>query len=163
MTATSRARATRWRRGVAGGALALAALCGVAGAATSTAPPVLATAAGCSAAYQARPTQVVLACADDNAYLGDLRWSAWTATRGVGAGEYMLNRCVPNCAASSVKPVGPVTVVASRPVTNHGVTFFTRLLVTLTRSKLTETLHWIWASAPGVRGYWTVPVRGGLA
>ena len=44
------------------------------------------------------PTTIVLACADANASLVDLTWSAWTQGSATATGQYTRNTCVPDCA-----------------------------------------------------------------
>jgi len=41
----------------------------------------------------------VLACADANAHLTSISWSAWTARGATGRSTLVLNDCRPNCAA----------------------------------------------------------------
>jgi len=128
-----------------------------AGAATRT---VLATQVACRASFQVRPHEIVLACADENAYFGALRWTSWTAAVARGDGAYMLNPCSPTCASSNVRNQGRVRVVASRPRTAHGTRFFSRLSVTLVKNGRVLVMQWRGSSRPD-GGYW-LSTSGGL-
>ncbi|HTY73762.1 MAG TPA: hypothetical protein VMI11_15290 [Actinomycetes bacterium] len=46
-----------------------------------------------------RPTGIILACADANAYLKGLSWRTWGGAVARGRGVYWANDCVPDCAA----------------------------------------------------------------
>jgi hypothetical protein len=50
----------------------------------------------------------------------------------------------------------------SAPVKSHGKTFFTRVVATLVRSKIAESLKWVWFSSKSLAGYWSWPKRGWL-
>ena len=56
------------------------------------------------------PTTIVLACADANASLVDLTWSAWTQGSATATGQYTRNTCVPDCAEGTF-----VTVASGGP------------------------------------------------
>jgi hypothetical protein len=46
----------------------------------------------------AKPASITLACADGGLGIGDLVWSAWTASGATGTGRVWANDCTPNCA-----------------------------------------------------------------
>jgi hypothetical protein len=48
---------------------------------------------------QARPSSIVLACADDNLVLTHLHWSSFGASDATASGDYYVNGCTPDCAA----------------------------------------------------------------
>ena len=56
---------------------------------------------GCEHRARIRPKSIVVACADANFYVGNIRWSQWRTTRAVGVGTAHVNDCKPNCAAGS--------------------------------------------------------------
>ena len=60
----------------------------------STAPPVV---VNCQRKTQVRPGSIILACADGNAYVGGLSWSAWGSSSALASGSYSFNDCTPNC------------------------------------------------------------------
>jgi len=110
--------------------LALAALPGLAlaGAPAASAAARPGTAAlprlpACNGKLVLRPKSFVLACADANAYLVSIRWSAWTASAATGTSTFVLNDCTPNCAAGKFHDY-PATTRLSRPrPTKHGELF----------------------------------------
>ena len=65
-----------------------------------------------NAAY--KPRSVILACGDGNAWLRDMRWSAWDGRVARGRGSSFENDCIPFCAAGQFHWY-PVRVVASKP------------------------------------------------
>jgi hypothetical protein len=46
----------------------------------------------------ARPTEIVISCADAGLGVGHLTWSSWTASSATGQGSLWLNLCTPDCA-----------------------------------------------------------------
>jgi hypothetical protein len=52
---------------------------------------------------QTRPTEIVLACADGNAYVNHIHWTAFGGATARGTGTYVFNTCTPNCAAGTFK------------------------------------------------------------
>jgi len=46
----------------------------------------------------ARPTEIVISCADDGLGVGHLTWSSWTASSATGQGSLWMNLCKPDCA-----------------------------------------------------------------
>lgn len=45
------------------------------------------------------PSSLVIACADANFRLADLRWHAWGSRTATATGNAVVNDCTPNCAA----------------------------------------------------------------
>ena len=62
-----------------------------------------------------KPSQIVLACGDGNAWLDHLVWSSWTSTGAAARGEFVHNTCNPNCAQGSFVSA-PATVRLGYPV-----------------------------------------------
>jgi hypothetical protein len=60
----------------------------------SIAPPVV---VNCQLKNQVRPGSIILACADGNAYTGNLNWFAWNSSSALANGNYNFNDCTPNC------------------------------------------------------------------
>ena len=78
----------------------------------------------CQGATVARPTTLIISCADANTQLTKTRWSTWTATRAVGTTTFAVNLCKPYCAASKMSYFPGSTVQFSRPLTTtHGRLF----------------------------------------
>jgi hypothetical protein len=53
----------------------------------------------CARTLAARPHTIVIACADANTEVTDLRWTSWGEASAVASGRYVWNDCTPNCAA----------------------------------------------------------------
>ena len=51
----------------------------------------------CQQKTQVRPGSIILACADGNAYVGSLNWTAWGSSAALASGTYAFNDCTPNC------------------------------------------------------------------
>jgi hypothetical protein len=106
-----------------------------------TVPGVLAECTIPSDTPQPRPSSIVLACADGNAYLANLIWSSWTATSAIGSGTYVYNDCTPDCAGGTFVTVPGATIQLTSPLsTFDGVEF--------------STVTWTYPSA-GPPGSWT--------
>ena len=45
------------------------------------------------------PKRIVLACGDNNAYIGKAKWSEWGGEKAKGEAFLYLNNCKPNCAS----------------------------------------------------------------
>jgi hypothetical protein len=76
---------------------------------------------------QARPSEVIVACADANLRVEHLQWHTWKADAATGNGIVHMNRCEPNCAAGTDAEL-PAAVTLGKPV---GGTF-SELVVTWT-------------------------------
>jgi hypothetical protein len=63
-----------------------------------------------------KPTRIVLSCGDGGSWLGKLKWSSWSNTQAVGAGNYTANDCTPTCVAGHTHSVA-VKVTLSKPKT----------------------------------------------
>jgi hypothetical protein len=67
----------------------------------TTVPSVLADCNQANPTAAVRPSTIMLACGDGNAFLAHLSWLSWTATGATGAGLYTHNTCTPSCAAGT--------------------------------------------------------------
>jgi hypothetical protein len=52
---------------------------------------------------------------DSTAFLYRMHWTAWTTSKAVGTGTYLLNGCTPSCAAGKFFKV-PIVVTFTNPV-----------------------------------------------
>jgi hypothetical protein len=72
------------------------------------------------------PRSLILACADGNAYLTAIRWSAWGASSATGIGVLHRNDCTPYCAAGHFH-TSRATVTLSKPESCKGKLVFDRV------------------------------------
>ncbi len=61
------------------------------------------------------PPTIILACADANASLTNLTWSAWRPSVAIGQGTLLLNNCTPDCAGGTFVAYPGATVRLSAP------------------------------------------------
>jgi hypothetical protein len=87
--------------------------------------------ATCFSPGVAKPTKITLACADGNAVLEHLRWSAWGSQTAKGIGVMDQNDCTPDCAAGVFKTY-PIKVALSHPVPADGRQYFVMVKVNFT-------------------------------
>jgi len=99
-------------------------------AATTSGPVVV----NCALQAQTRPRQFTLACADGGAYLNGLTWAAWGSSSAFASGDYVLNDCVPYCAAGHFHSFPAlVTLWGAEPRPGHaGQTYFTHMTIIFT-------------------------------
>lgn len=91
------------------------------------------------------PSEIVLACADNNALLTGLHWTSWTATSATAVGTLEYNDCNPYCAAGHFHDVPGTQVTLTAPVqAGNGLVVW---------SKVQES--------PEPPGYATGPYHGG--
>lgn len=99
-----------------------------------------------------RPKTFVLACADGNAYFTKLSWTSWTPGLASARGTFVLNDCIPFCAAGHFHGYPAVVVLwGSKAVKNHpGEQAYTMLTQILTgpRPRYYDGVHHKWVSAP---------------
>jgi hypothetical protein len=81
---------------------------------------------------QVRPRSIILACADDNAYLAKIQWTSFGGQTAAGSGVYAANTCTPSCVAGKLKSY-PITFTATdaKPCPG-GVDDYRRLSITFT-------------------------------
>jgi hypothetical protein len=99
-------------------------------AATTSGPVVV----NCGLQAQTRPRQFILACADGGAYLDGMSWAAWGPSSAFASGAYVLNDCVPYCAAGHFHSFSALVALwGAEPRPGHaGQTYFTHLTVIFT-------------------------------
>lgn len=67
---------------------------------------------GCTKS-QVKPSEIILFCGDDGAYVNHILWSAFGGATAHGSGTYAFNPCKPDCAAGKYKTYS-VKLVASQ-------------------------------------------------
>lgn len=77
----------------------------------------------------AKPTGIVLACADANSALETLKWTTWNANSAKGTGVYSYNDCEPTCVAGHFHRY-QVDVALLNPKTVKGAKVFSKARVT---------------------------------
>lgn len=99
-------------------------------AATTSGPVVV----NCALKAQTRPHQFTLACADGGVYLNGLSWTAWGSSSALASGSYVLNDCVPYCAAGHFHSFPALVALwGAEPRPGHaGQTYFTHMTIIFT-------------------------------
>jgi hypothetical protein len=82
----------------------------------------------CLGKPQVRPAEVVLACADANFGVRELRWTGWGKATARATGVAYANDCKPYCAAGHFHTYRAVLVASGRQVC-HGVPAYRRVRV----------------------------------
>lgn len=82
---------------------------------------------------EVKPADLVLACADANSMLTDLRWTGWSNGRARGVGTYEVNDCEPTCVAGTTREYR-VKVRLDQPKVQSGTRVFTRVVVAYVKS-----------------------------
>lgn len=77
----------------------------------------------------AKPTGIILACADANTALETLKWTTWDTNTAKGTGIYSYNDCEPTCVAGLFHRY-QVKVTLANPKTVKGTKVFTKAQVT---------------------------------
>ena len=100
----------------------------------STAAPVV---VNCQQKTQVRPRSIILACADGNAYIGNLSWSAWGSSSALGSGTYAFNDCTPNCLSGHGHTFPALVVLwGAQALPRHsGVRFFSEATMIFTGNR----------------------------
>jgi hypothetical protein len=111
--------------------------CASATSGTATPAPAAAVAAAqrstvildCSGQRQARPSSLILTCADANDALTALHWASWAGSQAFGTGTEKVNTCTPDCADGKfVSYPALITLWRPEPLPGHpGVRYFTRI------------------------------------
>jgi hypothetical protein len=73
----------------------------------------------CNVKQQARPSSLILTCADANDVLAHLHWVSWGSAAAFATGTEQINDCTPDCAAGKFINY-PVLVNLWRPEALHG-------------------------------------------
>ena len=84
--------------------------------------------APCGSEQAIEPSSIVLACADGNARLQNLVWSAWGQDEAQAGGDYVINDCTPSCAGGTFHQY-PGTVILGDVGNVRGTDYFTALTV----------------------------------
>jgi hypothetical protein len=91
------------------------------------------------------PSEIVLACADENALLAGLHWTSWTAASATAVGTLEYNDCKPSCAEGHFHNVPGTQVTLTAPVqAGNGLVVWSRV-----------------QESPEPPGYATGPYHGG--
>ena len=124
------------------GGIALIATAACAPASAATQAPQQAAAAlpvvvNCSMKTQVRPGTFTLACADGNAYVGGMSWTAWGSSSALASGKYSFNDCVPNCLSGHGHTFsGLIVLWGVKALPNHaGMSYFTEMTIIITGSR----------------------------
>jgi hypothetical protein len=100
----------------------------------SMASPVI---VNCQMKDQVRPGSIILACADGNAYVGSLSWSAWASSSALASGTSNFNDCTPNC-LSGHNHTFPALIVlwGAKALPGHsGVRYFSEMTIVYTGNR----------------------------
>jgi len=122
-------------------ALIATAACGAAASAATQVPQQavasLPVVVNCSMKTQVRPGAFTLACADGNAYVGGMSWTAWGSSSALASGKYSFNDCIPNCLSGHGHTFsGLVVLWGVKALPNHaGVRYFTEMTIIITGSR----------------------------
>jgi hypothetical protein len=82
---------------------------------------------------QVKPSDIVLACADDNTEVGAVKWIHFGGKQASGTGRYGFNNCTPNCVSGTFHYY-PVSIVAAKPKRcQDGYDDYQSLRITFTR------------------------------
>ncbi len=115
------------------GAAASAASLGGQAPATTAVPVVV----NCFMKTQVRPGSYVLACADGNAYVGALKWTAWGSSSALASGTSNFNDCTPNCLSGHGHTFPALVVLwGAKPLPGHaGVRYFSQMTIIYTGNR----------------------------
>jgi hypothetical protein len=117
------------------------AACGAAASAASLTPQQtmapLPVVVSCAMKTQVRPGTYTLACADGNAYVSGMSWTAWGSSSALASGKYSFNDCTPNCLSGHGHTFsGLVVLWGVKALPNHaGVRYFSEMTIILTGNR----------------------------
>ncbi len=80
----------------------------------------------CGSKPRVRPATLIIACADANRYVSDIRWSNWGRATSSGHGFLYWNDCAPTCVAGHFHR-RPLVFSATSLKSRHGRLVYTRL------------------------------------
>jgi hypothetical protein len=137
----------------AGAALAL----GIGITAASLAPQANASPAAhvlvdCLGKKQVAPASYVQACADGNAYLSKLHWTAWAPKLAAGRGQEVENDCRPTCVGGHFHSY-PVLVALSGSAAYQGSERYTEMTLTFTGARPEIYNGHAWVPGPRVQTF----------
>ena len=124
-----------------GVAVIATAACGAAASAATQVPQQsvasLPVVVSCAMKTQVRPSIFTLACADGNAYVSGMSWTAWGSSSALASGKYSFNDCTPNCLSGHGHTFsGLVVLWGVKSLPNHaGVRYFTEMTIILTGNR----------------------------
>lgn len=81
-----------------------------------------------------KPADLVLACADANTMLTEMKWTGWSNKRAVGKGVYEANDCEPTCVEGTFRSY-PARITLTAPKTQSGARVFTKATIAFTKAK----------------------------
>ncbi|MGH3256407.1 MAG: hypothetical protein ACRDOU_13610 [Streptosporangiaceae bacterium] len=122
-------------------ALIATAACGAAASAATQGPQQsmasLPVVVSCVMKTQVRPGSFTLACADGNAYVSGLSWTAWGSSSALASGKYAFNDCTPNCLSGHNHTFsGLVVLWGAKALPKHaGVSYFSEMTIILTGNR----------------------------
>ena len=99
----------------------------------------------CAHARVERPPRYDLGCGSGTYVLTDLHWVAWTGSSATASGTYVVNTCVPTCAAGHDASYHATISLGSVSATSHGRLFRRARIRYRLRGALTTTS---WALPP---------------
>ncbi|MDQ2681728.1 MAG: hypothetical protein M3Y21_12035 [Candidatus Eremiobacteraeota bacterium] len=81
----------------------------------------------CAGKPVAKPSNVILTCADAGVSVGKLRWTGWGSTFTAGLGVASVNDCEPNCAAGHFHNFNIVLLASGTEHCPNGHTAYSRV------------------------------------
>ena len=109
------------------GAIAIMSVAGLTFPVAASAAPALPKVSNCGE-ISAKPTGLVLSCADANTSLETLKWSTWGKSTAKATGIFAGNDCSPTCAAGTFNRY-KANVTLSGPKIINGTKVFTKVRV----------------------------------
>jgi predicted nucleic acid-binding Zn ribbon protein len=86
----------------------------------------------CDGRAVVRPTNFVIACGDGNTAVTNTHWMSWSSTIATGTTTFVVNLCVPYCAASPFTTIKGARIELFHPVKRRSVSYFTSIVVRYT-------------------------------
>lgn len=77
---------------------------------------------------ETKPKEIVLACADANEYLDNVRWKSWKKKKAKGRATYKVNDCDPTCADGTWESY-KVRVTLRKPRTQSGERVYSQMIL----------------------------------
>lgn len=97
---------------------------------------------------ESKPKELVLACADANEYLDNVKWKSWKKNKAKGTATYKVNNCDPTCADGTWESY-KVRVTLKKPKTQSGEKVYSEVVLRFPKAvpdgkkkKEKETLGW---------------------
>jgi hypothetical protein len=118
------------RAGAVLAAFGAVALAGLATATPAQAAPGSMVVIDCLGKSVTKPSEIVLACADDNLSVTRITWSSWTANGATGTGTLVWNTCLPKSCADGIVQKYKAKVRLGRVASGPDLTAFSRMTLT---------------------------------